>query len=173
MDYQKIRAEAKKDAERIYKDNPSGSLSTNIETLLKSKGISISRIALPADVSGIIKRIGNSTTVYLNNAENSERQNFTMAHELGHFTVYEKMDTQDFNFIETRTNLITPEEEYANEFAGNILMPEEKIKEFMRNKKFSSLSEVGLPEAVAREFKVSTPAAHIRLKILKASGFFL
>lgn len=75
-------------------------------------------IAYPSD---------NVTIICINYKRPLGHQNFTLAHELGHYFLHSKinMDDNDLNLINLR---IKKEEKEANEFASELLYPEDVFK---------------------------------------------
>ena len=69
-------------------------------------------------------------TMYVNRNDSPRRQNFTIAHELGHWTLGHQPEDYDFMFRQTNEERrYNPIEREANCFAANLLMP---VKFFVR-----------------------------------------
>lgn len=114
------------------------------------------------------------------------RQRFTMAHELGHLVLHHNfLPWEEWNQIEQdeenqvlevtmyRGNIYnideTKKERQANDFAGAFLMPTRKIQRLIqqfREKNGRNIKVSELIDYLTREFKVSGPAARMRLKRL-------
>lgn len=96
--------------------------------------------------------------------ESTNRQRFTIAHELGHFLLNHvtrentRYRADRINSFSSRT--FDPSEAEANEFAANVLMPKPAIEHFMNNTELSSVEEL------ASAFQVSEAAMYYRLKNL-------
>ncbi|MBQ7524494.1 MAG: ImmA/IrrE family metallo-endopeptidase, partial [Alphaproteobacteria bacterium] len=73
----------------------------------------------------------------LNPKENARRRIFTLAHEIGHIVLGHR-DGGD-RMVDTRSDLVFPlkrtKEYEANEFAGELLMPEEEFRKEWNEKK--------------------------------------
>lgn len=91
-------------------------------------------------------------TIYINTKKSWTHQRFTLAHELGHYFLGHGSRMRD-----TKEQLFKrdPAEIDANRFAAELLMPENKVREYARN--FLSLEEM------ADRFRVSEQAMYNRL----------
>lgn len=102
-----------------------------------------------ANVSGAVNH--KEKKIYINEKESAQRQAFTVAHEIGHIILHG--DQEDY--IDYRSGAITPKEKEADDYAANLLMPDDvfiyKWKEF--DKDFNKLSNF---------FGVSKPAIGVR-----------
>lgn len=96
----------------------------------------------------------NKFTIYLPSHTSTVRNNFTIAHEIGHYLLHAHLPEKTHVFA-TRNGSELVEWE-ANWFAANFLMPSQIIKE-------KGLTSI---QSVAEYFNVSTSAANIRLKNL-------
>lgn len=140
-----------------------------IVEFINELGIKVIAAEMPSYVSGAIRKEEDKYVIYINDSHSITRQRFTLAHELGHFF-------NDKNYLESN-EIIDPLKQSqhkillridtlpidpvmkemdikANQFAADILMPEEKFIEVW-NKKTT-------PEEVAKFFKVSVEATKIR-----------
>lgn len=115
-------------------------------------------------LSGFIKKMGNKVYIGVARDEPAFRKRFTLAHELGHFFL-----GHDTSQIEFRQNINALElailgyyhdddEKEANEFAGELLMPEEEVKQLYNLVKDS--------DKLSKIFGVSYQAMEVRLKRL-------
>jgi Zn-dependent peptidase ImmA (M78 family) len=144
----------------------------DVEGLALALGISVKTPFLPDNVSGMIRKRGEDDYEISVNATHPEtRQRFTIAHELGHFVLHRSLmgdgnvdDRAYRSDGSIQNNRIGPaQEQEANQFAANLLMPMEGIKKFRSRAK----GDIG---ALARMFNVSEGAMKIRLK--NKSDFF-
>jgi len=127
---------------------------------------------LDDDISGKIKKAGESFEITLNSGHSHYRKNFTMAHELGHLFLHmgyltdeEKWNAIDEYIDSPYYRIGYSEEEYeANHFAGALLMPEKKYKAFVKE----NTDEDGLIDIpkISKHFDVSDDAALTRGKWL-------
>ena len=121
---------------------------------------------LEDDVSGmLVKRAGyDDPEILLNARDSRNRQRFTCAHELGHYT--KRTQTGDegaWEYVDRRDTLSTQgkdaDEIYANQFAAALLMPANTVKR-------RAQGSVVAP-ALAFEFGVSADAMAYRLRNLR------
>lgn len=86
------------------------------------------------NVSGFID--SNSSTMYVNANEPDKRQNFTIAHELGHYILGHTNSSEysmlyrNSGFTEGENSLL---EQEANCFAANLLVPEMFLKKIIKD----------------------------------------
>lgn len=123
-------------------------------------GIDVSFVSLEPGVSGmLIRKKGSDPEIVLDDLDSRVRQNFTCAHEIGHYVERVKRDPNgsfsftDYRDVNTDRDL---HEFYADEFAGNLLMPEGAITMFQER----GLSTIEM----AKRFDVSLSAMETRLR---------
>lgn len=121
-----------------------------------------------SDLHGLLATRDGKSTVYVNADDQPQRKRFTIAHELGHFTLH--LSGGDQEFIDNADNFRTTidpdaawtpsrrQEWEANVFAAALLMPEALVRQ--------KWAEIGDPEGMARWFQVSQSAMNIRLDTL-------
>ena len=113
--------------------------------------------------SGMIIKDGNHISIYYRNTESIERQRFTIAHELGHYTsghlVGNTTMFRDGTKSYSRDNYDIQEYE-ANKYAAELLMPKYKVDFLIEQEGITDIREM------AQIFKVSPTAMMIRLKNL-------
>lgn len=102
-------------------------------------------------------------TIKLHPLATSERQRFTLAHELGHYFLHSRQGENPLQAFRLGTSLA---EQEANYFAAELLMPEEMFK-----KDFGSLSKnLEIDDKIskmAEMYHVSFSAATVRLSSLR------
>lgn len=98
--------------------------------------------------------------IYLNKLQTEQRRRFTLAHELAHFVLHRGKADVFEDDVFYRSEVSNLEEWQANRFAGELLMPKEEVKLFLRENGGCNM------EDIARHFDVSTIAARVRLKQL-------
>lgn len=110
-------------------------------------------------ISGFIDT--DTNTMYVNTGESPQRQNFTIAHELGHYLL-EHTKTSEYSTlfrrpIELQSNI--PMEQEANCFAANLLVPEKFLKDIIKRYPFATNNQLanifGVSEAVIRFRKMT------------------
>lgn len=107
----------------------------------------------------IVRDIGDFV-IYIPGHTSIERDNFTIAHELGHYVLHclYQQDDVELPMVADRYGSGRVEWE-ANWFAASFLMPEERFK-----KTFHSAG--GHLQSIAKHFGVSEEAARVRAKSL-------
>jgi Zn-dependent peptidase ImmA (M78 family) len=123
--------------------------------------------------SGFLVVKNDISVVVINQNHHKNRQRFTAAHELGHYSLHCK-DDKDKIFVDKRRtynrNNISSQgtdnlEIEANTFAAMILMPEKFINDYIANHDLEDFNEEGVCR-MAEEFQVSNQAMSIRLSKL-------
>ncbi|MDN5274212.1 MAG: putative Zn peptidase [Candidatus Saccharibacteria bacterium] len=122
------------------------------------------------NVSGVIlyEEIEDKFSILINATKHSNRQNFTLGHELGHYFLHQDVLKQEKGFIDSDNSLDTSNilyrlddaqqstyETEANHFAAALLMPSQLVSE--------AWEVVHDIEECAKLFNVSTIAMTIRL----------
>ena len=97
--------------------------------------------------------------IVVNGLETTERQRFSAAHELGHIALITNQPMKVFCSNEKESW----HEKLCDRFAGDILMPDEMIRDHYISNPSPYL------EDIAKAFKVSTQVAEIQLKRLGLS----
>ena len=123
---------------------------------------------LEPDVSGMLaKRPDQDPEVYVNASDSENRQRFSCAHEIGHYTARATSSLDDsYGYIDRRGPAASrgnnPDEIYANQFAAALLMPEDKVKRFAGRESTA---------AMAVKFGVSVEAMKFRLENLSLPSY--
>lgn len=159
--------QAREAARKVLDGNWDQQLPVKIERICRACGVTTYKCVMPDDLSGmIVKRAAErDAKAFIDKEEPGVRQRFTLAHELGHFierTVIAKDDEYGFEEVRMggrREKDYFPHEFFADEFAGAILMPEAKVKEFQSDGK--------KVEEMAQLFDVSVSAMRMRLDNLQ------
>jgi Zn-dependent peptidase ImmA (M78 family) len=139
-----------------------------IERVAKQLGIRIERSDLGPDCSGVLVREGGRAVIGVNWDHHSNRQRFTIAHEIAHFQLHDGTTYVDsgyrLHFRDLEAGSGTKREEIeANRFAAALLMPAQWVLEDFRKRPFDLAAEGEDLEEMARRFEVSTQAMAIRL----------
>ncbi len=136
----------------------------DVAQLAKELGIAVQYCDLRDDLSGILQKSSDdSWTLSVNSKHHTNRQRYTIAHELAHFCLHRQFKDRFEDQIFFRGADTSKEELQANEFAGAILMPEEEIRKRVRE----GIRDVG---KLADLFAVSTLALRIRAKNIGMTG---
>lgn len=123
---------------------------------------------------------GNSKTLIKVNSEipYEEKVRFTIAHELGHYLLHEKLDLEVHNDNSNTLNWFQSTEQQAkrglqeweaNDFASELLMPEKALRKFVNNKRFSPPLLID----IAAHFKTSLTSVAYRLLSLNIYPLFI
>jgi len=118
---------------------------------------------LEREVSGmLVKEPAQDPVIYVNATDSLVRQRFSCAHELGHFILRATSRSDDsYGYIDRRGHSAShgtnPAEIYANQFAAELLMPQENVR---------MLAPSMTDAALAVEFNVSVGAMKYRLENL-------
>jgi Zn-dependent peptidase ImmA (M78 family) len=111
-------------------------------------------------VSGYFSR--KDMAIFVNPTDSPVRRRFTVAHEIGHFVLGHNNAPRDTR-ASFGASIKEPIERSANQFAAELLMPEEAVRKVALSGRFRSVEEV------ADAFKVSSVAMNYRLNNLRLS----
>lgn len=134
----------------------------NAKEIVEKLGIRYREDSLDIRIDGCLYREGSKALMVINkNISYERRKNFTIAHEIGHFQIKgHDADTfcSSFDISASYGGSGKTKEREANCFASELLMPEDAIKSFIKDKCFN-FSTI---ESVAEEFQVSLIASALR-----------
>lgn len=153
----------------------------HLEEIASAQKIKVGRRSLPNDIdfSGALLFRGDKRAILLNTAiPNVGRQNFTLAHELGHYFLQHKPDFQQSGEVgfhcspKDMKDTHRPQEIAANRFATELLMPASQFRPMMSGAPL----DYTLINHLARYFVVSKHACSSRILefisiIIRTSGF--
>lgn len=123
---------------------------------------------------------GKSKTLIKINSEIQfeERKRFTIAHEVGHYLLHDKLDLEVHNETANTLNWFNSAEQQAkkgiqeweaNDFASELLMPEDTIRKVTYRRKFSP----DLVKELSERFKTSLTSIIYRLLTLNIYPLFV
>lgn len=139
----------------------------SISTIARELGIHIKLATLKPGISGEIRPDENSDSgfkIRINRHESKRRQRFTAAHEIGHYLLHRDLIGDGISdSVLYRSGLSNKIEAQANAMAANLLMPKNKILEYVS--KNNNLDDEELVEKLSSLFQVSEAAMRIRLGI--------
>ncbi len=128
---------------------------------------------------GKIIRGNSKTLIKVNsNIPYEEKIRFTIAHEIGHFLLHDKLNLEIHNDNSNTLNWFKATEQQAkkglqeweaNDFASELLMPEKSFRKFAENKRFSP----NLIKEIASHFKTSLTSVAYRLVSLNIYPLFI
>lgn len=122
------------------------------------------------DLSGFLEKTNERWVMTINKSDSIYRKIFTIAHELGHFFLHKDQESSFVDggyassFARSEETKWAAIEMEANEFAGQLVMPQKKIEEILdkENKEVSRLEIV----TIADKLMVSQYAMAVRLSNL-------
>lgn len=128
-------------------------------------GLRLRASTLPAGISGEIRpdpeRAG-SFIIKVNRHDSSQRQRFTIAHEISHYLLHEdEIGDGITDDVLYRSGISDSREAQANRLAADILMPDSLIGLWLDRAR--SLNVQNIPLFLAEQFDVSEAAIKIKL----------
>lgn len=142
----------------------------DVEGLALALDLKVERQNLSDEICGMIKKADNSYIIIVNQNHPQTRQRFTISHELGHY-IYHRNKIGDgivdnalyrqttYSGI-TNNDINARDEQQANNFAANLLMPSSSIDKII--KELGSINA----DVLAQRLNVSIQAIAIRLNNL-------
>ncbi len=143
-----------------------------VSQIARAKGARIYLNSLDGDLSGFLYRDTSQAVIGVNTSHSPTRQNFTLAHELGHLLFHDQEQLHvDHEFrVRLRNDVssqgIDEAEQEANFFAASLLMPREFIERDLASTEYVDLLDDDFLHGLARKYGVSSQALAIRLKTL-------
>ncbi|MEK7102313.1 MAG: ImmA/IrrE family metallo-endopeptidase [Patescibacteria group bacterium] len=135
----------------------------NVFEIAKSEGLGLKFVQMPEALKNVAGFLSDKT-IYINKEDPTNRQVFTVAHELGHFEL--KHDPKEYKVL-LRLTLQNREydvvEKEANCFAANILVPEKMLNAVIKKYQLASDNV----DIIASMFGVSKEMMEYRMKRLK------
>jgi len=125
-------------------------------------GFTVLEYAFPESTSGLTYIEGEIKTIGVNSSHAQTRKRFSVAHELGHYLNGHESYEGGAVGIDDRPSYLNPynrQEQEANEFAAELLMPTDWIKADVADMGIAQLDAVRL----ARRYGVSEQAMWIQL----------
>lgn len=143
----------------------------DVDTLAAQEGISIRKETLEDNVSGMLVIKDEQSVIVVNTSHHTNRQRFTIAHELGHYFLHRNFSNVFFDesllFFrdETSAQGTKFQEIEANAFAAELLMPEQILRKKLSQESLDALDDVEQSALgqLASELQVSCQALTIRL----------
>lgn len=139
----------------------------DVGRIVKKLGVEFRREAFEGEVSGLLFRDGKRTIIAVNALHHRNRQRFTTAHEIGHLILH-KVDIhvdKGFQMVlrDTESSRATDVSEIeANQFAAELLMPEQMIRRDAPKYLQDFENDEGLTK-LANRYGVSSQAMAFRL----------
>lgn len=132
-------------------------------SIANALGIKVYKVpGWPADLSGMVRKNVDSEggfDIFVNQDHREVRRRFTIAHEIGHVILHPHLIGDGItDDALLRSGLSNSVEAQANRFAADILMPRDKLHEYIKSG-ITSVSELAL------QFNVSEQSMAIRLGV--------
>jgi Zn-dependent peptidase ImmA (M78 family) len=117
----------------------------NVEMIASNLSITVTKHPYDSkeNLSGMLIRDGDNVIIGVNESNSTERQRFSIAHEIGHYLLHEGKLIVDrdikyqVNYRNSKSSLgIDSEEIEANQFASALLMPDKFIIEDLKEYEF-------------------------------------
>lgn len=163
--------QAKNEAKKIWGTHIGKYGKTDPENLAKKIGLRVAYEKLDNEVSGVLVLQESKPMIFVNSEQHSNRQRFTIAHELGHYLLHKQEQVHvdnDFTVVYRDSKSSTGEDLHeieANQFAAELLMPEKCVEQYLAENKIKVITETTIAE-MADFFGVSLQAMSIRLSVL-------
>jgi Zn-dependent peptidase ImmA (M78 family) len=158
--------------EALLAENNVRQAPVTVSQIAKAKGARIFVDSLEGDLSGFLYRDKAQSVIGVNTHQSPARQNFTIAHELGHLLLHDQEQLHvDHEFHVRLRNDVSSQgtdeaEQEANFFAASLLMPRQFLETDLANKVYVDLLDDEFLHGLARKYGVSTQALVNRLKNL-------
>lgn len=141
-----------------------------VDRIARDLGIEVHYHPAEDDLSGALIRENGRAIIGVNSSHHPNRQRFTIAHEIGHFSLHASLNFHvDNDFVRVDFRHKHPpsdspvEEMEANQFAAELLMPEELLRSDVPKRR--ALDDAAIT-SLARRYEVSKQAMEIRLRNL-------
>ena len=158
--------------ESLLNDNDIRAAPVPVGQLAEAQGARIFFDALEGDLSGFLYRKSKQAVIGVNTRHVEARQNFTIAHELGHLLLHDQDQLhvdRDFR-VRLRNDVssqgIDEAEKEANFFAASLLMPKAFLERDLAGEEYIDLLDDKFLRELSRKYGVSTQALVNRLKNL-------
>lgn len=141
-----------------------------LQEIAQRLGADVRHKRVERDISGFIARQQDGSIVIgINTFHHTNRQRFTLAHELGHLALHKGSLYVDHvpKFRDVKSSkALDPEEIEANLFAAELLMPEEMLLRDIKAMEDDRLAASAI-DSLAKKYKVSPDAMRARLERLE------
>jgi hypothetical protein len=136
-------------------------------SLAADLGLEVFKSTLAPGISGLIEPSDTAPSGYrirLNRYETTERQRFTLAHEIAHFLLHRQdIGGGVVDDVMFRSSLSNRKEVEANKLASILIMPDTSVA--AERSRVAHLPTDEQVEVLAGQFRVSLPAMRIKLGV--------
>ena len=163
---------SEKEAIKLLKKYSLSKSRVEVMRIAEDEGINVLEQDLESDISGILVIREGRAAIGYNRLHHSNRQRFTVAHELGHYVLHRHLrdlfidDTLTFYRDEASSEGEYLQEIQANSFAAELLMPRGMLKEILTTQKIDIHDQDNI-SSLASKFGVSEQSLTYRLINLK------
>lgn len=164
-----MKAKSKNAARRILQQSEC-KLPLDVKALVQNCGVTILHRTVEKSVTGILVVNGARATIMLNDWFEQDQQRFSLAHLFGHFVLHRRsaplfVDFIRFNEEKSSRQARRLQEREANDFATELLMPEEVLRERFAERP-PYIYSGNIVQALAAQFGVSDLVFALRLSQL-------
>jgi Zn-dependent peptidase ImmA (M78 family) len=160
--------------EELLKENSVIQPPVPVWQIARNSGARLAVESLEGDLSGFLYRDTDQKVIGVNTQHPSARQNFTVAHELGHLLLHDQEQLRvdrAFSTVrlrdQTSSQGVDDEEKEANLFAAELLMPHQLLRADLEELDALDLYDNdNLIPKLADRYKVSVQALTFRLQYL-------
>lgn len=159
-------------AVRILKEMGVVSAPVDVEGVASFLGIDVRKNPTKDEISGFLfKQAGAKAVIGINSLHHTNRQRFTLSHEIGHYVLHpqEEMHVDKFvlQFRDSKSSKGEDElEKEANRFAAELLMPKEFLVRDVQEIGLQDLHDDEAVKQLAKKYEVSVQAMTTRLTSL-------
>ncbi len=143
----------------------------HVDEIARAEGVRVVFRDLRGDLSGFLLRRPDGSLIGVNNHHPLVRQRFTIAHELGHYTLFRSDGVHVDHSFELRNRLasqgVDDREIEANLFAAELLLPRRLLAADVGVSIPIDPFDDSVIERLAKRYKVSVQALTIRLSDLQ------
>lgn len=136
---------AEQEARNVLKANFINEPPVIAEQVARNYGLNIQFFKFKPEYFNVSGFIDSKGTLIVNADESGARQNFTIAHELGHYLLGH-LNSPEYGVLYRRPMgeiPVKPIEQEANCFAANLLVPEHMLKKYINQFPFANNFQLG------------------------------
>lgn len=167
---------ARNEAKKLLKAHGVKKAPVDVERIAKELGAEIKFSAMDDELSGMVFDNGQRPVIGVNALHHTNRQRFTIAHEIAHIVLHRKEITQEvhvdraFKVLHRNSKSSLGSETLeveANQFAAELLMPKDLLIASISKRDFN-MNDDSMFAEMAKEFAVSIQALEYRVTAILA-----
>src|SRR4051794_35364169 len=139
-----------------------------VDRVAERLGAAIKLAPFDGELAGVLMRRGSEVIIGVNSRHHSNRQRFTIAHEIGHLVLHKpdfhldkKLEIQRRDSVSSLA--VDPDEIEANRFAAELLMPHSMILNDLRRAIVDVEEDQEEIRSLAERYSVSLQAMTLRI----------